>query len=132
MTPPMPDEPLPASVWLGAAIIGESGGLVSGFDEQRSDLIVLEGEVVTKRDRTSWEVAADFGRDDELLAVARDASHVRSRLRVCCSPVNPRRDFGTIVIVGLVIDVSIRGEQREKIGKLAGVGGVEEASDSHW
>jgi hypothetical protein len=28
--------------------------------------------------------------------------------------------------------VSIRGEQREKIGKLAGVGGVEEASDSHW
>jgi hypothetical protein len=104
--------------------------LVSGFDEQRSNLVVLECEVVMELNRASWEVTADSGGDYKLLAVACDASYVGSRLRVCCGPVNPHCDFGTVVIVGLVVDVGIGSEQREEISKRSCVGGVEEGCDN--
>ena len=118
--------------WLGVAVICEPGGLLSCFDEQRSNLVVLECEVVSKLNRAAWEIPADSGSNYKLLAVACDASYVRSRLRVRRSPIDPRCNFGTVVIVGLVVDVGIGGEQREEIGKLSGVGSVEEGSDNRW
>ena len=50
-------------------VISKRGGLDSGSDQQRRDLVVFECEVATKLNGASWEVAADVGRDDDLRAV---------------------------------------------------------------
>ncbi len=113
-------------------VICKSGGLVSCFDEQCSNLGVLECEVVTKLNRASGEIATELGGDNQLLAVTRDVSYVGRWLGARSSPVNPPCNFGTVVVVGLVVDVGIGGEQREEIGKLSSVGGVEEGSDNRW
>lgn len=86
------------------------GGLDSRCDEQPGNFGILESEIVTKLNWTSWEIAADLRSDNELVAVMRDVGYVGSWLGVRSSSVDPICDLGTVVIVGLVVDVGIVGE----------------------
>ena len=72
---------------IGTGFIGELGVMVSCFDEQRCNLVVLESKVVSELNRASGKFPADSGGDHKLPVSVGDASDVRSWLCVCCSLV---------------------------------------------
>ena len=101
----------------------------SSADGQRGNLTVEEGEGVAELDRAAGEGAADLGGRDGLVACLGEVSYGRSRLEFCDGSIHPFLDGRAAVLVLLVTDERVGGEELVEVIGVAGVVCLEEGGD---
>lgn len=99
-------------------------------DAQCGDPVVPESKLVTMRNRTAGKRAADLRGGNRQTVVLLEADNLgMQRMEAGIGTINPRPDRLASVFMGIVGNNGFRGEKIQKIARLAGVVGLEEAGD---